>query len=382
MLMEIFVSLEDLPLEKFFVVVTPSFNEKLLGLILKEYNSLSKASNCWGFSLTSLYTWKKKSQYPLFLLVFLTKTSPLEIKELEQNILALKSGFNFDSNGGGTSALISPSFPIYYSKELFRILAHVFGDGCLSVDKYGYMNLSYYNQEKVLLVSFKSDIQKVFGPTQLRSGINKSTPFVRVPTPIAIILLLKISTFSSLSSQVPSFVLNSPLHLKKEFLMAIFDDEAHVAFSPPHRKIELTLANCFFLEQIKGMLLDFDIRTSKIYSMITSKGFKKYAFYITTNKYLNLFSEKIGFTHPLKKKSLQNILLHPGRIHYAHGETQEIILNLLKEKDMTVAEIAPLVCRKEVTVRFAISKLNSKHLVRLKSKTFKKGNRIPWTING
>jgi len=54
----------------------------------------------------------------------------------------------------------------------------------------------------------------------------------------------------------------------------------------------------------------------------------------------------------------------------------------LKEKDMTVAEIAPLVCRKEVTVRFAISKLNSKHLVRLKSKTFKKGNRIPWTING
>ena len=41
-----------------------------------------------------------------------------------------------------------------------------------------------------------------------------------------------------------------------------------------------------------------------------------------------------------------------------------------------------LVCRKEVTVRFALSKLKSKNLICLKNRTFKKGNRIPWTING
>src|SRR3989338_677821 len=67
--------------------------------------------------------------------------------------------------------------------------------------------------------------------------------------------------------------------------------------STPHRKIELALANRIFLKQIKEMLLDFDIKTSKTYSMITSKGFKKYAFYVRTNSNLSIFSKMIGFNH-------------------------------------------------------------------------------------
>ncbi|HIH14841.1 MAG: hypothetical protein QT08_C0024G0005 [archaeon GW2011_AR17] len=152
--------------------------------------------------------------------------------------------------------------------------------------------------------------------------------------------------------------------------------------STPHRKIELALANRIFLKQIKEMLLDFDIKTSKTYSMITSKGFKKYAFYVRTNSNLSIFSKMIGFNHPLKKSSLGNILLHPGRISYAHGGTQGMILLLLKDMDLTVAELVPLLNRHQSTIRFALLKLKCKGLVFSKSKTFKKGGGILWSLDG
>ena len=108
-------------------------------------------------------------------------------------MISIRSGLYPSKNGGSLSRSISPKFPVVLSKQLVRIIAHLFGDGNLSVNSKGHLNVAYYNQDSSLMNQFIKDINDVFNINKDNVKVNKTTPYLLLPSPIGVILLGKIS---------------------------------------------------------------------------------------------------------------------------------------------------------------------------------------------
>jgi len=376
-----FISIEEIPKEKFFISIRPKFNKKIITNLISKYGSLQNASHKINVSFVSLYNWRKTNQYPLSYLVFILKNLKYNTyTKLNENIINLRSGFNLKSNGGGISTPIYPKLPIKLSKELVRIISHTFGDGCLSNTK-SHLDLTYYNQCRALREQFKQDMNKVFGKIKFKDGINKTTPFVRVPTPIPLLLLTKIKNFNSKTCRVPNFIKNSQAYIKKEFLKSFFDDEGHVKYKPPSRRIELALCNKPFLLDVKKLLEEFNIKTTKVYYK-KLRGFDVYTIYIRNFHHLKSFYKFINFNHPIKLNKLKKIMKNPGRKHYTRAEVKDKILRSLENKDLTSSELMKELDRKRVTVHLWLSRLEKEgRIYRKEIRKINKNNReIIWAI--
>ena len=348
--LKIFLDLNELKLDNFYITINLGFNSEIIKSLLNKYSSGKIVSTKFGFSLVSFYRWKKNGQYPFRYLIMILKDLNLDLITLSQNLISLKSGFR-NSGGGGISNPIFPHFPIYMSEQLANIISHILCDGCLSINQKSEINLAYYNQSKTLRENFKTDIKEIFGDIHFGEGINKTTNFVRLPTPIGLILLTKIKTFNSKDCQIPQLIWESNQSVKISFLRTIFDDESYPCFRGSHRYIELTLCNKIFLQEIKKLLIEFNIQTTKVYYKIKD-GKEGYTFYVKHFHNLALFNEKIGFTHPGKIEKMNKILTNPGRKHYSSGESQSKILSYLALKDSTSFELMLVLDRKESTINY------------------------------
>ncbi|MEK6907466.1 MAG: LAGLIDADG family homing endonuclease [Nanoarchaeota archaeon] len=376
-----FISIEDIPKEKFFILIKPKFNKKIITNLINKYGSLQNASHKINVSFVSLYNWRRTNQYPFSYLVSILKNLNCNTyPKINDNLINLRSGFNLKANGGGISSPIYPKLPIKLSKELVRIISHTFGDGCLSNTK-SHLELTYYNQCSVLREQFKQDMNKIFGKIKFKEGINKTTPFVRVPVPIPLLLLTKIKNFNSKTCRVPYFIKNSRKYIKKEFLKSFFDDEGHVRYKPPYRRIELTLCNKPFLLDIKKLLEEFNIKTTKVYYK-QLRGFDTYTVYIRNFHHLKSFYEFINFNHPLKLNKLEKIMKNPGRKHYTRIEVKNKILKYLENKDLTSSELMKMLDRKRVTVNLWLLLLEKEgKIYRKEIRKINKNNReIIWAI--
>ncbi|HLC86177.1 MAG TPA: LAGLIDADG family homing endonuclease [Candidatus Nanoarchaeia archaeon] len=377
-----FVSIEDLNPYRFFIKLDDSFNELMFSKLVSKYPSMKEISKQLDVSLSSIYSWKKSRQYPLYIILHILKETKIEIKKLEHTIISIKSGFKTKNGGGGVSQAIFPVFPINFSKELFRIIAHTFGDGCLSIAQNGNITHAYYNQEKLLRDNIKQDIRVVFGNINLNEGINKTTPFVSIPVPISLILLSKIKVFNGTRCIIPDFILNSKDNaFKIEFIKSIFDDEAHVRYDPPHRRVELALSNELFLKQIRNILLEFNIGTTNIYYYLNRDGYHKYYFYIRNFHNIKLFYDKIGFNHPKKLRDLKMIISNPGRKHYATGETESLIISNLAKKPGLSKDLSRILFRNKSTINYWLYKLENKGKVKRNGfRKLKKRSEIIWGL--
>ena len=377
----IFISLSELQPEKFFVVIDERFNEKLINKLIFKYGSIPKAALELQIPWASIYNWKKSNQYPLHYLTLILSSLNFDFKYLERNLVAIKSGFNWKSKGGGLSKPLYPKFPILISKELIRIIAHLFGDGCISLNKKKQITAAYYNQEYLLRKQFKKDIRFVFGDIYLSEGINKTTPFVSIPAPIAFILLSKINSFGSDNFEIPLFIKNSDKALRKEFLKSLFDDECHVEYNPPQRRIEFALCNHKAVLDVKKLLEEFNINITPVYFRCDDEGYMKYYFYIRNYHNLYNFYKNIGLNHPNKLKNLISIIKNPGRKSYARGETKLLILALISKKDSTSTDLLIALNRKRVTINYWLSKLEvDGKIYRKEIRNLKKGIEIIWSL--
>ncbi len=259
------VNLFDLQHDRFYIKISDNLRDKLLINIKNEYISIPKFCKKFNLSFVVFYSWIKKREFPLIIIHKLINLFNINKGLVQKNLEGLKSGYFRDNKKGTHSKMIFPQFPIKLSEGLARIIARFFDDGVISITKKGFIVAIYYNQSKILRENFKRDIKKIFGVNSFTEGINKTTPYVLVLTPIALILLYLVPTFSSKNCTVPDFIMNSSKSIKREFLKAFFDDEAHVRYAPPHRYIEITLSNKDFLKDIKQLLSDFNIKSTKIY---------------------------------------------------------------------------------------------------------------------
>ena len=367
------INLFDLNEKIFFVGLAQNYTNMLKLALQKKIPPLYK--NCKKaieISDSNFSSHCSKGQFQLKTLKKLAYILNLNQVDVQKHVTYIKSGFS-DTNR------IKPPFPIKLSKELARIIAHLIGDGHLNLNKRGIVQCAYYNQSEALRNLFKNDVKKIFGVEKLSEGINKTTPYVRVLSSVAHIIFSLIGDCNSKKARVSNFIKTADVTIQKEFLSAFFDDEAHVRYKPPFRYVEIALCNEPLLEDLKDLLRNFGINPSRTLHK-QQRGFAAHTFYIRTYLNLQLFAEKTGFYHPSKREKMQKILKDPGRKSYAHGETEERILNLLEKGLQTSDELSKVLERKRCTINLCLKKLEEKR--KIKKASFSKKEIIWVTING
>ncbi len=246
----------------------------------------------------------------------------------------------------------------------------------LVINKKGHYNIQYYNQNRTLLNQVKSDALELFGLSEIYESINKNTPYISLPTPVGIILHMLVRDFNSHSCEIPEFIKTASDDIKIEFIRAFFDDEASVRYSPPHRRIELTISNSKFLKGIRSILIDIGVLPTKTYYRKMKSKFEVHYFYIIGTHNLKQYYQKVGFSHPEKQNALKQIIDDPGRASYAHGETANKIISLLSDSARTTFELSKKLDRKRVTIGVFLTRLKSTGRV----KKVRKGKYITWEL--
>ncbi len=121
------VGLFDLPENLFYAQVDDDLNSQIFEFLLKKYGSFQKALKTLNLSST-FYKWHKRKIFPLCVLKKVVSKASMRCGFVTKHVTAVRSGSYPSPNKatGSLSALIKPVFPITISKELARIIAHLF----------------------------------------------------------------------------------------------------------------------------------------------------------------------------------------------------------------------------------------------------------------
>jgi len=193
------------------------------------------------------------------------------------------------------------------TKAKARIIAHLIGDGCAYISNNDY-NLKYDISERELLDSFVSDMTNVYG-LKLTIGLKPSgktgklLPYARLRSKLAYEDLISYSSYFSKDWKIKGKFLNSPKHIKREFLRAFSDDEGSVCKEGKKGVIKLYSINLDGLNQIQKMLLQFDIQTK----LSPGYGLKRNVYALLIRD-LKLFKKKIGFNLKRKQERLNELI--------------------------------------------------------------------------
>lgn len=191
---------------------------------------------------------------------------------------------------------IKINLPIKESVQLYRVVAHVLGDGSASKNKVPY----YCNTCKELREQFKEDL-KYFG--DIKTYDRKLTvPIVCFQKPLTDILSYILSISFINKEKVPERLFNANLEFKSVFLQALFDDEGTISTN-----LAISMKSKNIIKDIKNLLLNIDIKTGKIGlkpKTVKRFGGDNYTLSIIS-KSINKFKELIDFSHPEKHKNLE-----------------------------------------------------------------------------
>lgn len=185
-----------------------------------------------------------------------------------------------------------------------KLLGFLAGDGCLSIRKMTEGRTSYeisffpdhVNLAKVYINSFRGFYERE------PKIINMNNYYkVIVWNKTACLDLLNTTKCGTLNWEIPLNYLSTDL-LKKEWLKAFFDCEAHVS----KRQIQLQSVNEKGILQVQDLLNYFNIE-SKVYKYERkNKNWNiNYILCIMKKEYRKNFLNQIGFNHPEKLKKLK-----------------------------------------------------------------------------
>ena len=313
------VILKDEIHEEFFNYMFNKFGGKrpyarFLGIYQNHVKSIHKKcfkknGKTYNFYLPN---WILKKSLPLL-------NKSLKIK-IENNILAIKC------SGTGIKVL-NPKLPLKESKEIYRILAHLLGDGFAGERKVPY----YANTCDKLRKQFKKDLQ-IFGEVTTYERTPCTTPYLMFPKVIADILKHTFEISFTRPSKLPSLIFNSKKESKKEFLKAFFDDEGTMSST-----VSISQSNPNLLNEIKYLVEELGIKTGKI----SQKGTKYFSFGILKKSLTDYFVD-ISFDHPTKKKKIELALKTQSRKQRTRPPIffENEILKLLHKRQLKTLDTA------------------------------------------
>ncbi|MFH1473690.1 MAG: LAGLIDADG family homing endonuclease [Candidatus Aenigmatarchaeota archaeon] len=188
-----------------------------------------------------------------------------------------------------------------------RICGFLVGDGSVYIRKEKqsgkvHHEIKFFPDHESLIKPFIYAFKEAYNKTP--KVIKKNNYYViRINSKIVILNLLSLCSFSSEGWTIPSF---KEVECKKEWLRAMFDSDSYVG----NEYVRLKTINKKGLEHVKKLLLEFKIKTSRIYvyKPRNEKWKTNYMLDIRDKKSLKIFLKDIGFNHKLKKEKLLSLI--------------------------------------------------------------------------
>ncbi len=305
-------------------------NKKFLEESIKYFCSIKNMANFLSVKSSTIHGWRQYNLFiPLKYIKKIVKFRRLDRYNLEKEIVAYK--------GSNLSLVINnPRLPLKESPELFAIITHLIGDGC--VNKNGIP--VYTNSCKELIDNFNKLIRKVFGNIgyKIYKREKDNNYNYRTSKIIAEILehFYRGINFDSLTAKFPSktFKLSKKHYIG--IIRAIVDDEGHIR----DNGISIKMKNKYLIKQIALMLVKI-FGENSIYYVNTKDGMHEVDL---RAKYLQLFQKKIKLVHPKKQQDLIYAVTKATYRNKKHRgniwETKMKILKILKCSDSNIKELS------------------------------------------
>jgi hypothetical protein len=247
--------------------------------------------------------------------------------ELEKNITALRSRAGSD--------LRNPILPIRETPAIYRVLAHMIGDGSAGKGKMPY----YANICKELREQFKKDLLAL-GEMGIYERIPNTVSVVYFPKVVTDVLSFVFNVRFTYPDRLPELLFSASDDCKIAFVRALFDDEGTASTN-----VSICIHNERILLELKIILLNFGINTSKITktSYLTKKEVRiKLEMHILM-KDISSFQTLINFSHPGKRRNLSFIFQTKLRNKIQRTRSKVLIeqqiLHFLREKPHSTLEL-------------------------------------------
>ena len=130
---------------------------------------------------------------------------------------------------------------------------------------------------------------------------------------------------------IPKQIFNATDECKSAFLQALFDDEGCSS-----NGIVIRMKSYNFMREVRNIIEQIGIKTNKLFQSNDMASLS------INGKYVELFKEKIGFSHPLKIRNLNAIINRrhrKERTRDIEGLKKQILI-ILKNKSLPTIEIA------------------------------------------
>ncbi len=263
-------------------------------------------------SALTIYHWIKGNRtIPFTKIRKALELSDYNWQELEINVISIKAGIR---NGE-----IYPQFPLHIGKEAGSILGYILGDG--SIEK-RFNAIFFTNTNKDLLIDFRNSMFTLFRVEpriwvqqsgmfkQKSKWLYKCNSLDQIPSDHSIGLfypkicsLILFSIFGKFAEGkrklITPEIKNSNKNIQKYLIRAFFDSEGSTYNY--RNMIRVFQDDKQLLEDIRILLLNFDIKTNEIHNYI-KRDKKRHYFDITNKENFTKFHELIGFKS--KKKRL------------------------------------------------------------------------------
>ncbi|MBI2136742.1 hypothetical protein HYU06_06750 [Candidatus Woesearchaeota archaeon] len=266
--------------------------------------------------------------YPVYLpLKLLKKCKPflnqILLNSIEENLVELKVKKGH--------SIYNPKLPIRESGAVYRIIAHMVGDGSAGKGKTPY----YSNTCSTLRGQFSNDL-KIFGDFKIYERKPNTTETINFTKTVTDILSHLFNVRFTYPNRLPELIFTADRKFKQVFLQALFDDEGTISAN-----LVVTIHNLNIMNGIKSLLTSLNIKTGKVQVHKIPNKTDKVSLSVLSRDY-ELFQKEIGFAHPEKARKLELAIRTRHRKQRTRdpNDIENAIFNILEIKPSPTIDLA------------------------------------------
>jgi len=253
---------------------------------------------------TAIMGWLYGKSIPCSKLAKIVELARIPWRDVEKNLVSLRAGQNRGE--------VNIQFPIFVDEKLGSIVGHILGDGSID-SKYRQVFFTNSNMELAKEFAYAMNATFEIDPRiwlQTRNGFKKQNNWINrtylipnetqhqiglfYPSICGDILHSIFGIFAKgKKKKITPQIHKTPKSFKRGLLRAFFDDEGSV--NVQSQQISICQDNPKIIEEIKKLLLDFDIKSNSLHFHIKCHK-RRYYFRVTHVINHHRFYHSIGFT--------------------------------------------------------------------------------------
>ena len=373
--------MENIPIWKLdnpYINLKLDFLRDINILIRKNFKSkykLFKKLNSSNIPYSTFKNYFKYSYYkagyfaPLHIFLKICKKLNISKEKIQEKVVSYKPAH-------GYNIIEKPILPIKITPIFDMILAHNIGDGTVIRSKGRKAYFGYRQFDETFRVGYVKKLEAIFGKIKYKEDyfLKSTRPYCPAILASAFFYYYNLNdgSFLSTSARLPDKLLNKNKEHLLAVLLGFIIDEGNIDSTA----IVIKLKNPKLVNELYFICRKLGYDATATYKeeygnlYIKRKGMKN--LFADYNKLLKLYPEiNLGKWHQKIKESFD---IYNREIYKTRGN-KEIILELIKEKDLTVNQIASQIQMTRQGVRFHIHNLEKAKEI-IKKGYFGKGNMV------